>query len=100
MQKAPNDIDIRRIIKFLNRNGLLEKKFSNKNNYCEITERDIKGISKHDLNLSKVYDSLRFLLEHFGYKDLNNGFSINSKKIKIEGKAYEIAKKAYIFLKD
>ncbi|MEM5778529.1 MAG: hypothetical protein QXD43_03165 [Candidatus Aenigmatarchaeota archaeon] len=100
MHKIPNDIEVRRIIKFLNRNGLLDKKFSSNKNYCEITEKELRSSSKHDLSLNFVYNSLKFLLEHFGYKDFNNGLSKNEKKIKIEGKAYETAKQAYNFFKD
>ena len=101
LNSASNDIETRKIIKFLNRHGLLDQKFSGKRDSCEITEREIRGIATHSLNIGAIYDGLRTLLENAGYKNFgHDGFSKNSKSVVLEGDAYRLAKARYQLLKD
>lgn len=98
---VPTDIEARRVIKYLDRGGLLAEKLSADRKKCEISGKDLQVISKHHLNLETVYHGLKFLLENAGYGNFgHNGFSKSSKSVVLEGEAYRMARERYNLLKD
>jgi hypothetical protein len=102
----PNDIEIRKKIKFLERKAgfLLEKMFSDGRYDYVVDERELNNAQKgqhHPLGLKDFSDDVLFMAEHSGYKMRpNDGFVLTSKELRIRGEAYLRAKKTYDVCKD